>query len=97
MCICYLCINFNNYANIFIKEDRYDISLFVSSSNMPIIISSHNIFWISYFLINKVLFFLLIIQKNSGKTTREKLKRLSNAGDDEFDWLDLQDSLFDSR
>ncbi|KAM3130082.1 hypothetical protein pb186bvf_017788 [Paramecium bursaria] len=36
--------------------------------------------------------FLLI----SGKTTREKLKRLSNAGDDEFDWLDLQDSLFDS-
>ena len=41
--------------------------------------------------------YFIILSFYSGKTTREKLKRLSKAGDDEFDWLDLQESLFDSR
>ncbi|CAD8051020.1 unnamed protein product [Paramecium sonneborni] len=66
------------------KDQKTLIVLFL----VPVIIASIIVF---------VFFLFHVILRITGKTTREKLKQISKTGDEDFDWLNLNDSLFQLR
>ncbi|CAD8143448.1 unnamed protein product [Paramecium pentaurelia] len=69
-------------------NDYQDQKTLVILFLVPVIIASLVVF---------IFFLFHVFLRITGKTTREKLKQISKTGDEDFDWLNLNDSLFSLR